>query len=130
MKKSNYTFADGFLGMPSEKKINGFRSFDWEKAATIIKAALKDHPYLIAEAGLQNDWSCTGGIIFENGYPTNDHYTYLSSNWAIPTLILSWDGDEQIEQDCFVDGDDKFNESSKWDDASLSIVGLPLIPQP
>lgn len=127
MKQSNLSFADGFLGIESQAaRQRGAiqKAFDWDKAAVIIKENLTLHPNLKAEAGLQGDWTYTGGVIFEDGKPTNDDYTYLSSNWATPTLILSWDGEEQIEVDCQTDNDERFKEDSKWDEQSLSILGI------
>lgn len=129
MKTSNLTFAEGFLGQ--EAKIgralgNSMMAFDWDKAAKIIKNNLKNHKDLIAEAGLQKDWEHTGGEIFNNGKPTTQDYTYLSSNWATPTLILSWDGIEQDELECFTDETERFNSGSKWDNQSLQILGIKL----
>jgi hypothetical protein len=126
MKQSKYSFSDGFLGMPSEPRAEVQRAFDWDKAAELIKDRLSKHPDLFAEAGLQGDWDYTGGEIFANGKPTNDSYTYLSSNWAAPTLILSWDGDEQEELECWSPVSERFSEKSKWDEGSLSILGIPL----
>lgn len=126
MKKSNYSFADGFLvNNAVEAKKNGekMKSFDWNKAAEIIKEKVKLHPDLNAEAGLQNDWAYTGGVIFQNGKPTNDDYTFLSSIWAIPSLILSWDDEEQEEIPCF-EQEGKYNSESKWNDESISILGI------
>lgn len=128
MKKSNLTFLDGFMGKEAkEAKEKGAKMmvFDWDKAAAIIKtfAAHKD---LICEAGLQGDWGYTGGIIFENGKPTNDSYTYLNSNWAKPTLILEWDGEEKEALDCFTIKKTRFTSSSKWDEKSLKILGIKL----
>lgn len=123
MKRSELTFAEGFTTTRG-KNNNPQKAFDWAKAAKIIKIHLINHPDLIAEAGLQGDWDFTGGIIFKNGKPTVDDYTYLSSNWARPTLILSWDGEEQFEEECWEQ--EKYNESSKWDEESLSILGIPL----
>lgn len=125
MKQSKYSFAEGFLGTPNETKTFQ-RAFDWDRAAHIIKKAHSDHPDLVAEAGLQGDWAYTGGIIFENGKPTNDHYTYLSSNWAPPTLILSWDGEEQEEIQCFCDDSETRTSKTKWDETSLDILGIQL----
>ena len=79
-----------------------YKVFDWDKAAEIIKDKLKDHPDLVCEAGLQGDWEYTGGIIFEEGKPTNESYTFLCSNWATPTLVLEF-GDQEEEIDCFTD---------------------------
>lgn len=123
MKKTEFSFADGFTsGMGLND--NPFKTFDWNKAAEIIKEKHKIHPDLIAEAGLQRDWDNTGGIIFENGKPTNENYTYLSSNWAIPTLILSSNGEEFEEIECYVEGETKYHSGSEWDEESLAILGL------
>lgn len=102
------------------------KAFDWDKAAQLIKEKLKEHPDLSAEAGLQGDWGYTGGVIFENGKPTNDNYTYLSSNWAAPTLILSWDGEEQEEVECSIERNERFDSYTKWDKDSLAILGIEL----
>ena len=127
MKQSNYTFAEGFLGEPAKKaKAQGaiHKAFNWNQAAEIIKNEFKNHPDLKAEAGLQGDWNYTGGIIFKDGKPTNEEYTYLASNWAMPTLILSWDDHEQKELDCWIEENDKFSSDTKWDDESLAILGI------
>lgn len=120
MKKSELTFAEGFLGIQSSKakeKGNPMLAFDWDKAAQIIKDNLKEHPDLIAEAG---------GEIFRNGKATNNPYTYLASNWAKPTLILSWDGEEQKEIECSTLENERFSSGSKWDMPSLEILGCEL----
>ena len=129
MKKSNLTFAEGLLGTQAEdarKQGKRMMYFDWDKSAEIIKTRFKEHKDLLAEAGLQGDWDCTGGSIFSNGKPTNEPYTWLSSNWATPTLILSWDGLEQEEIECFVIENERFTSKSKWDNESLIILGIEL----
>lgn len=131
MKKSTLTFAEGFtkgasISADAREKGNKFMSFDWDKAALIIKERSKEHSDLVAEAGLQDDWSCTGGVIFEDGKPTNTDYTYLKSNWATPTLILEWDGEEQKEIECFTTEDSRFDSDSKWDDDSIKLLGITL----
>ncbi|HEY5587570.1 MAG TPA: hypothetical protein VIK86_01290 [Candidatus Paceibacterota bacterium] len=130
MKKSNLSFADGFnpngQGQINLKLGKPNMAFDWDKAAEIIKENFKLHKDLVAEAGLQGDWAYTGGIIFEDGKPTNDSYTYLSSNWAIPTLILSFDDEEQEEINCSVIKNERFDNDIKWDNISLSILGIQL----
>lgn len=129
MKESNLSFAEGFLGTQAKeatKQGKTQKAFDWNKAAKIIKQYLVNYPDLIAEAGLQGDWDYTGGIIFENGKPTNDYYTYLASNWAKPTLIISWDNEEQIEEDCWVELSETRNSDTKWDNESLEILGISL----
>lgn len=120
------TFWDGFAGVQAQiAKMNGaeMMAFNWDLAAEIIKQRFVQHPDLIAEAGLQGDWSYTGGCIFAEGEAIISEYTYLSSNWAIPTLILSWDGDEQESIECYCEADDRFNSDSKWDEESLKILG-------
>ena len=124
MKRSELTFIEGFTTTRSRNN-NPQKAFDWDKAANIIKEEFLNHNDLIAEAGLQRDWAHTGGVIFEGGKPTNDSYTHLSSNWAIPTLILSWDNQEQREIECFVIGG-RFHSDSKWDEESLKILGIDL----
>lgn len=131
MKKSELSFLDGFnpngQGQINRKLGKCQMAFDWDKAAEIIKEKLKEHPDLIAEAGLQGDWNYTGGKIFLDGKPTINSYTYLSSNWATPTLILHWDGREQEEIKCFIAGEEnRFNSDSKWDEKSLEILGIEL----
>lgn len=130
MKESNLSFADGFnpngQGVINKKLGKPLMAFDWDKAAEIIKEKLKLHHDLKAEAGLQGDWDYTGGVIFENGKPTNDEYTYLQSNWAKPTLILEWDGEEQEDIVCEIEGNNRFGSGTKWDNKSLSILGIDL----
>lgn len=126
MKLTEMTFAEGFLGLYSNND-NPHRAFDWDKAAEIIKEQYKLYPDLIAEAGLQRDWRYTAGVIFENGKPTNESYTYLASNWATPTLILTVDGDEILEIECSIIQDgSRFNSKSSWDEQSLRVLGIPL----
>ena len=130
MKKSNYTFAEGFTSTPARAAAKAgvkHLAFDWDKAAGIIKEHLEKHPDLHAEAGLQGDWSYTGGTIFRKGFPINSSYTYLASNWAKPTLILSWDGREQLEVECsIVEEESRFSSDSKWDDKAMQILGINL----
>lgn len=58
--------------------------FDWDKAAQIIKERQPTE----ASAGLSEDWEWTGGVIYTNGKPVDETYTYLQSYWAIPELDL------------------------------------------
>ena len=102
------------------------KAFNFDMAAYLIKEKLKHNPDLIAEAGLEGDWDYTGGVIFENGKPTNDSYTYLASHWAIPTLIFYWGGVEQESFDCWIEQNDRFYSHSKWDEQSLKILGIAL----
>lgn len=129
MKQSTLSFLDGFTSSNSKlayDKNKPMMAFDWDKAAKIIRETLQQFPNLIAEAGLQQDWNYTGGIIFEKGFPTNESYTYLCSNWATPTLIIECDGLEILETDCCIIETDRFTSDSKWDNESLLILGIQL----
>ena len=128
MRKSDLTFGEGFTSnRATEAKSRGaiHKAFDWDKAAEIIREKYETHKDLVAEAGLEGDWDYTGGEIFSNGKPTNDDYTFLQSNWAIPTLILTYDGNAE-ELECWTEGNDRFNSGSKWDETSLEILGINL----
>ncbi len=124
MKKSELSFIEGFTTNRSRNN-NPQKAFDWDKAASLIVKYLKIDKDIIASAGLQGDWDHTGGIIFENGKPTNENYTFLSSNWAIPTLIIeNLNGDELLETPCFTQEDQRFHMDTKWDEKSLLILGI------
>lgn len=122
MKRSELTFSEGFTTTRGMNN-NPHMAFDWDKAAQIIKEKFLEHKDLKAEAGLQGDWGCTGGEIFENGNPVTYSYTFLSSNWATPTLILSYGGEEQEEIECYlIESESRFSSHSKWDEDSLKIL--------
>lgn len=88
--------------------------FDWDKAAKIIKERKPE----TASAGLTEDWFWTGGIIYENGKPIINEYTFLASRWATPVLILD---DEEI--DCYQPkGYHGWNENTKWPESALKIL--------
>lgn len=88
--------------------------FDWDKAAKIIK---EEQPKLVY-AGLAEDWEWTGGLIYKNGKPVKNEYTYLASRWATPVLIL--DG-EEIE--CYQpDGYHGWDADTKWPESALKIL--------
>lgn len=90
--------------------------FDWEKAAQIIKERKPE----TASAGLAEDWEWTGGLIYKNGKPIKNEYTFLASRWATPVLILD---DEEI--DCYrPDGYHNWNENTKWPESALKILNL------
>lgn len=88
--------------------------FDWLKAAKIIK---ERKPKQVL-AGLENDFEWTGGVIFENGKPIYDSYTYLYSRWAIPQMEI--DG-ELI--DCWLSEHvTDWSASTKWPKEALAIL--------
>jgi hypothetical protein len=125
MKRSELSFEDGFFTSRGRNGGTDYKAFDWDLAASIIKKYAGLYDDLVVEAGLQGDWNYTGGVIFENGKPTNDSYTYLKSNWAVPTLILSWDGEEQEEIECW-ESEGNYSAESKWDEKALKILEINL----
>lgn len=88
--------------------------FDWDKAARIIRERKGE----TASAGLIEDWTWTSGVIWEDGKPVRDDYTYLASFWATPVL--------KIGEDCIPCWTDKskcrFNEKTKWPEHAVKIV--------
>jgi hypothetical protein len=58
--------------------------FDWEKAARLIAERNPRE----ASAGLAEDWEYTGGVIWADGGPCLESYTYLASTWATPELEI------------------------------------------
>lgn len=114
MKDSNYSFSDGLLGMIREER-GGVRVFDWNKAAEIIR----DRKPTLAEAGLEGDWAYTGGVIYEDGEIIKDSYTYLASDWAVPTLVLN--DEESVECWVYMDESD-FNHDTKWPECAITIL--------
>lgn len=115
---------DGFTAIPSQiANAQGKEqmTFDWDKAAKIINKALKTDPNLTAEAGLEGDWAYTGGTIYENNKPVKYSYTFLSSNWATPTLIISSNGVD-TSYECYTTKKSRFGSGSKWDKKSLAIL--------
>lgn len=109
--------ADAFrLARAARARGDAFRGFDWETAARLIK----ERKPKCAEAGLEGDWDCTGGVIYQDGKTVTDSYAFLSSNWAIPQLDL--DG-ERI--DCWVVLTDpkSFNPTELWPVAAIEILG-------
>ena len=88
--------------------------FDWDKAAKI----LKERRPVNAKAGLQDDLEWTSGYILMNGKPCKTEYTYLSSTWATPLLVI--DGEEIP---CFKMQHEvsKWNAETKWPKSALDI---------
>ena len=91
--------------------------FDWEKAARLIADAKPSQ----ASAGLSGDWEWTGGIIFEDGKPVHDEYTYLASTWATPELDM--DG---VTVECwrFAQDTPGWNADTKWPSEALAFLGV------
>jgi hypothetical protein len=113
-KSQRYSFLDsGIISKGLANEHRPLKIFDWNKAAELIKASKAN----IAEAGLSGDWDYTGGVIYEDGKPVSDEYTYLASTWATPTLII--DGKEHP---CYTDESSGFTESTKWPISALEIL--------
>lgn len=91
------------------------RVFDWDKAARLI---LERKPSC-AIAGLSTDMEWTSGIIYEDGEAISNSYTYLSSTWAKPVLIL----DDEEEIDCYVmESDTEWDANTKWPQSAINIL--------
>ena len=89
--------------------------FDWDKAARLIK----NSGAIEASAGLRDDWEYTGGIIFEDGKPTDKHYTFLASTWAVPELQI---GDEIYECYKMESEVPEWDSETKWPESALNIL--------
>lgn len=125
-KRSELSFLEGFTTTKGMDSTSVPKTFNWAAAAEIIKEERKQHSDLVAEAGLQGDWNYTNAIIFQDGNSCfkdgEESSAHLSSNWAIPTLILSWDNKEQKEIECWLENTIKYDAYSKWDEESLQIL--------
>lgn len=109
MMNTMLAFARGQAAQGNERMV-----FDWDKAAKLIK---ENKPEM-AGAGLAGDWEYTGGIIYFEGKPIMDEYTYLSSTWATPELEM--DG---LRQDCYImESETDWDEDTKWPESSLKIL--------
>lgn len=91
------------------------RVFDWDKAARLI---LERKPSC-AVAGLSTDMEWTSGIIYKDGEAISNSYTYLSSTWAKPVLVL----DDEEEIDCYImESDTEWDASTKWPQSAINIL--------
>ena len=95
--------------------------FDWDKAAMLIFSRLNDIKFV--HAGLMDDMEYTSGLIFKDGKIITDHYTYLSSNWATPCIVIWYKGntDETIECWRYEDETD-WDEHTKWPQSAIDIL--------
>lgn len=111
------TFKAFLNGQAAKSSGAAMRTFDWDKAARIIK----DRKPAKASAGLESDYEWTCGTIYENGELVTDSYTYLSSNWATPMLIL----DDNKEIECFCTEETSgWSSDTKWPVTALIILGM------
>lgn len=87
---------------------------DWDETARIIN---REHPECVV-AGLKEDWQFTAGIIYQDGKPCIDEYTYLASSWATPALLFNGK-----TVDCFVmKKDSEWDAKTKWPSTALEIL--------
>lgn len=91
--------------------------FDWDKAAQLIKK----HKPKIAMAGLDGDWGYTSGRIFEKGAPVpqENTYTFLSSSWATPILMMDGEEFECFKMHTELPG---WGSDTYWPESALKIL--------
>lgn len=104
------------LGKAASESGNPQMVFDWHKAARLIKEAGAPD----ARAGLKDDWEYTGGDIYKDGkyMSSEDSYCYLSSNWAIPQLMI----DGEIHE-CYIIGNSEgWDHDTMWPESARKIL--------
>src|SRR5687768_3263117 len=108
-------FLEGFtLGAARCEGKTEFKVFDWDKAAKIIARCKPE----VAYAGLQGDFSCTGGEIYRDGEPVMNDYTHLQSLWATPVLRI--DGEDTPCYVTYNKGEEfKWDSDTKWPQSAL-----------
>lgn len=89
------------------------RVFDWHKAARYIR----DNKIEYAEAGLSEDYGWTSGVILRDGLPVRDSFTYLSSNWATPVLVL----EDGTEIECWT-YETEWDANTKWPPSAVFLL--------
>lgn len=110
-------FTEGLLnGLSRQHDMSNLKVFDWNKAARYIK----ENNIKRASAGLDGDWDCTSGVIFEDGEIVTNDYTYLASTWVIPTLEA--DGKEIPCYLTVEENTENWNSHTKWPDSSKQIL--------
>ena len=93
---------------------NELMVFDWDKAAKLI---VEKRP-CVASAGLRDDWEWTGGVIYSDGKPDKESYTYLASKWAVPELIM----DGEVTPCYVMESQTEWNAETKWPKSALEIL--------
>ena len=102
------------------------RSFDWDKAASILAEKRPDRAY----AGLAFDLEYTCGCIWQGGMPLLDardadsgseygtQDTYLASTWALPVLLV----DGKVVPCWRYKGETGWGPETRWPESALEIV--------
>lgn len=103
-------FVMGEANRSKEKMV-----FDWDKAARLIAEKKPRRAW----AGLRGDWCSTGGMIYEEGKPITDDYTYLASTWAVPELRVGSDTVECYRMESDTPG---WDESTSWPRSARNIL--------
>lgn len=108
--------ADFAMGIANKNR--ELMVFDWDKAANIIK----DRKPRLVVAGLAGDMEYTSGVIYENGkVPSrNETYTYLSSPWATPVLVIN--NYEEINCYKMESETPNWDSDTYWPQSSLDIL--------
>lgn len=103
-------FAMGEMNRGKEMKV-----FDWDKAARLIL----EYGAYEAYAGLGGDWEYTSGLIYRDGKPVTNDYTYLASTWATPEIEI--DG---TTMDCYRMESETpgWDAGTKWPSSALAIL--------
>ena len=109
------TFKAFAMGEAARSAGNREMVFDWVKAAELIA----DRRPVLASAGLESDWEWTGGLIYENGQPVTDEYTFLASIWAHPQLDM--DG-HVVECWRYTEDAPEWGPETKWPIEAMEII--------
>lgn len=100
--------------MGEKNRDNPRKVFNWDLAAKLIR----DRKPNQASAGLSGDWEYTGGVIYNEGKPVLDDYTYLSSTWATPEL----DMDGEVISCWLPESETLWDSGTKWPESALRIL--------
>lgn len=105
---------------------DNMRSFDWDKAASILAERCPDRAY----AGLAFDLEYTCGCIWQGGSPLLDardadsgseygtQDTYLASTWALPVLLV----DGKVIPCWRYKGETGWGPATRWPESAMAIV--------
>lgn len=100
-----------------QPKKSTHRVFDWLKAVELIK----EYNAKDAIAGLSTDMFWTSGTILADGKIVTDSYTYLSSDWATPVIVI-----DDVEYDCWKYQHEvqNWNSYTKWPPEAVELFNF------